>query len=280
MVYRRRRYYRRRRSPVYRRRFKRGPGYRRRSYRRFRRSRVFPPKRGSFTGWPEINYVTHVWRDSTRVAPKSSSGNIINWAGAIRANSVYDPWLGVDVQPSPSRFAAMNSLYGKHTVLGSKITVTFSGPTAISDLGDAVKTDQREYVACLRRNDNDGSSAMRDLDEFMAAPDRKNRWKRCQLAPMIAPAASGQPVGGECPMTRVTMHGTWSLKRDCGGTDSTNPVWTASGDTDPEEERFYCFGLAYADSSGQSSCPGYLVEIRVEYFVKWENLKDLAYTGA
>jgi len=280
MVYRRRRYYRRRRSPVYRRRFKRGPGYRRRSYRRFRRRSTFPPKRGSFTGWPEINYVTHVWRDSARIAPAAVAGTgEVNWVTAIRANSVYDPWLGVDVQPTPSRFEAMKALYDRHTVLGSKITVTFSGPTGGS-VGGTVKTDQTQYVACLRSNDDDGSPGIVKLDEYMAAPDRKNRWKRCELSPQIAMASASTPVGGECSRTRVTMRGNWSLKRDCGGTDSTNPIWTASGDTDPEEQRFYMFGLAYADSQGQSYKPGFLVEIRMEYFVKWEKLKDLAYTGA
>lgn len=279
MVYHRRRYYRRRRSPVYRRRFKRGPAYRRRSYRRFRRGRLFPPKKGNFSGWPEINYVKHVWRDSTRVGPTSVTGNIINWASAIRANSVYDPWISADIQESPSRFVAMSSLYSKHTVLGSKITVTISGPAGGSLTG-AVKTDQTEYVACLRCNDNDGSAALSSLDQYMAAADRKNRWKRCTLSPMICNPSESSPQGGDGHPTRVTMHGTWSLKRDCGGTDSTNAVWTASGETDPDEERFYLFGLAYADSSGQSYSPGYLVEVRVEYFVKWENLKDLMYTGA
>lgn len=280
VYYRRRRGGYRRRRPSYRRRFKRGPGYRR-GYRRFRRRGAYPPKRGSFTGWPEINYVTHLWHSTYRVAPVAGTQGI-NWGVSIRANGVYDPWASPDMHATPSRFASMSALYERHTVLGSKIRVTISGPTGCTATSSApLRTDQTEYVACLRTNDTDSTVSLERIDEYMAAPDRKNHYKRCQLAPMLAPVTAGTTVaGGDVGQTRVTMRGTWSLKRDCGGTDTTSNVWTAEGNTDPEEERYYSFGLAYADGNNQNHKCGYLVEVSVSYFVKWESLKDLSYTGA
>ena len=280
MVYRRRRYYRRRRSPVYRRRFKRGPGYRRRSYRRFRRrARAFAPKVGTYAGWPEISYCKHVWRDSYRVSPLAINGNTINFAAAIRCNSVWDPWLGVDVQNVPSRFTEMSTVYNRHTVLGSKISVIISGPTKHS-AGGPVRTDQTEFLAVMRRDDDSGSYYNTDTDTFMATQDRKNRWKRCQLAPMLAVVGATTVAGGDCQNTSVKLTASWSLKKDGGCSDPSEPEWGASGSANPSKERFYMFGLAHADSAGQSTSPGYLVEVRVEYFVRWTDQKDLSHEKA
>lgn len=282
VYYRRRRGGYRRRRPSYRRRFKRGPGYRR-GYRRFRRRGAYPPKRGSFTGWPEINYVKHVWRDSYRVGPSGSGSGSINFAGAIRANAVADPWYTVDTQSCPSRFTEMSTFYSKHTVLGSKITVIMSGPTGLNNAvpPQVVRTDQTEYVAVIRKNDDNGAATMVATDEIMAAPDRKNFWKRCQLAPMLSPVTAGTTVaGGDCSKTSVKLTANWSLKRDCGVQDSSSPDWSATGSNVPNNGRYYLFGLGFADTAQQGFAPGYLVEVRIEYFVKWENLKDLSYVKA
>lgn len=277
VYYRRRRGGYRKRRPSYRRRFKRGPGYQRRRYRRFRKVRSFAPKVGVYAGWPEISYCKHVWRDSYRVAPLNINGNAIGYAAAIRCNAVYDPWLGVDVQNVPSRFTEMSSVYNRHTVLGSKITVIISGPTKKGDGGTVVKTDQTEYVAVIRKDDDNGEFYNTSIDYFMGTCDRKNRWKRCRLAPMLSPEVAGTTIaGGDCGQTSVKLTANWSLKRDAGVFDASEPDWGASGSSNPNKQRFYMFGLAHADSAGQSTSPGYLVEVRVEYFVRWTDQKDLS----
>lgn len=275
VYYRRRRGSYRKRRPSYRRRFKRGPGYQRRRYRRFRKPRLFAPKVGVYSGWPAISYCRHLWRDSYRVAPLSVNGNTINWAAAIRCNSVWDPWRGVDVQNVPSRYTEMSTIYGRSTVLGSKITVIISGPTK-KEGTDTVKTDQTEYVAVIRKDDDNGEFFNNDTDQFMGTADPKNMWKRCQLAPMLAPASASTISGGDCSHTSVKLTSKWSLKRDGGCSDPSEAGWGAAGGNNPNKERFYLFGLAYADSAGQTTSPGYLVEVRIEYFVRWTDQKDLS----
>lgn len=293
VYYRRRRGGYRRRRPSYRRRFKRGPGYYRRG-RRFRGRRGVPsmPRKVSvFRGWPEIMYCKHLWTDTYTYSYQNAATGEPLWGNAIRCNAVADPWVGFDLANYPTRYATMSALYDKCTVVGCKATATITNPQGpfmpTSGAGVGLSAPVSEYIIAWRTNDDNGTLQTGALttDQIQCSSDPKMHWKRTQLVTRGVIAADAvQPVTtyGVIPAgtkTSATVTMTWSLKRDCGVVDASNPDWVATGNGgQPAQQRAFILGLGYLDRSLPGR-PGYTITWRVQYTCRWEKLKDLTYVN-
>lgn len=209
-----------------------------------RRNRLKRPKNNVYLGlgFPKKVSVTHKYNE-TIVLTTGALGalNTYNFS----CNGMYDPNVS-GTGHQPLYFDQVGAMYNHYTVIGSKITVTFSNQTGVDN------NNRPCTVGILVTDDGTITGTVDTLKENGYA-----RWKWT----------------GSLGYEKAIVTNKWSAKKTFGGSIMGNDQLQGTPNVNPTEQSYYTLFVSSEQSAIASSI---VADVSITYIAVWDELKEVA----
>lgn len=209
-----------------------------------RRNRLKRPKNNVYLGlgFPKKVTVTHKYNE-TVIIPTGTLGTMSTYN--FTCNGMYDPNAS-STGHQPMYFDQLSALYDHYTVIGSKITVTFSNQTGVDG------NNRPCTVGILITDDGVITGNVNTLKENGYA-----KWKWT----------------GSLGYEKAIVTNKWSAKKTFGGSILGNDNLQGTPSVNPTELSYFTL---FVDSSQSAIASSVVADVTITYIAVWDELKEVA----